>query len=59
VLGWLLFSRLSLPPYLAVAAALSTLALAWVAAALAAARVRRWILPSVARWLPRRTGVHP
>jgi O-antigen/teichoic acid export membrane protein len=59
VLGWLLSSRLSLPPYLAVAAALSTLALAWVAAALAAARVRRWILPSVARWLPRRTGVHP
>jgi hypothetical protein len=44
-LGWLLLSRLSAPPILVVAGALLTLAASWMAAALAAGRVRRWVFP--------------
>ena len=51
VVGRMLLARLALPPLAAVAGALLTLALAWLAAALAAPRVRHWLLPA---WAARR-----
>lgn len=56
-LGWMLFDRMALPPFASVAGALVTLALAWLAAALAAGRVRRWLLPSAAPWFARRRRI--
>jgi hypothetical protein len=55
--GWLL-CRPSDSPVLAVASALVTLAAGWFAAAMAGARVRRWLLPSAALWRARRANAH-
>ena len=59
VLGWLLLRRLPVSPFIDAVAALSALSMAWIAAVLAATRVRRWLMPSVMHWLPRHVEVHP
>jgi O-antigen/teichoic acid export membrane protein len=56
VLGWLALSRVSPPPLVAAGAA-ATLVLAWLAAAMASSRVRRWVLPSSTALHARRAGL--